>query len=160
MANAIIYDPSHAIVANKVTSLLESVHTPDYEGNANTLINPSLTAVASVAFKYWKVSGSDVVEMTTQEKTDIDNDEAAQAAQAEADAKDFTVTYDKLEKAFALVVLDEFNAVRGWLKDFKAEVASATSLGDLQTRVAGLPAMNDRTQSQLKTAVSDKYDTL
>lgn len=64
----------------------------------------------------------------------------------------------KASRAMALGILDEFNVVRGWLASFKAEVAAATTLADLKTRVAGLPAMADRTIAQLKTVIRDKID--
>jgi len=57
-------------------------------------------------------------------------------AEAPENEKDFEVKFDKLLKAFALVVLDEINLLR-------AE--------------AGLSA---RTTQQLKTAVGNRYDTL
>ena len=52
-----------------------------------------------------------------------------------------------------LVALDEINVLREWLASFKTEVAAASSLSDLKTRIAGLPATPDRTAVQLKNAV-------
>lgn len=62
----------------------------------------------------------------------------------------------KLMTAFADIIKDEMNIVRGWTLSYKAEVAAATSLGDLQTRVAGLPDLADRTLAQLKTAIQNR----
>lgn len=81
MANVIQYNPSDPTVANKVTVYLTSVNTPDYEEQPNTLINPDLSGVSEIAQAYWKVSGTDVVEMTQAEKDAID---AANAAVAQA----------------------------------------------------------------------------
>ena len=90
----------------------------------------------------------------------IDAAEAAAQAQAEVDSKDITLSLEKLTKAFALTTLDKINLLRSWIADFKAEVSAATSLADFQTRVNALPDTPDRSVNQLKTAVSNKYDTL
>lgn len=62
--------------------------------------------------------------------------------------------------ALALLVLDEFNRFSTEWRYFKTATAAATSLADLQTRVAALPNMPDRTQRQLLDAVRDKLTTL
>jgi len=62
----------------------------------------------------------------------------------------------KLFRAEALLVIDEINALRQWTVSFKAEVAAATSLANLQTRVASLPTLNDRTGAQALTAIKNK----
>lgn len=75
-SDVVIYDPDDAIVASKVTSYLKSVNTPDYEGDAFTLIDPDLSSVTGVAQKYWKVDvSSNVVEMSSGEKDAVDDDE-------------------------------------------------------------------------------------
>lgn len=58
--------------------------------------------------------------------------------------------------AIALLTLDEINRLRGWVAAFKGEVAAASSLGDLKTRVSSLPNMPDRTRQQLMQAVKAK----
>lgn len=73
MSNIVIYDPSDQTVANRVTQYFKSVNTPDYDGESNKLVNPDLSGVSGVNRIYWKVSGSDVVEMTAEEKTAIDS---------------------------------------------------------------------------------------
>lgn len=60
-------------------------------------------------------------------------------------------------KRFALIVLDEINALRQWDMDFKAAVAASTSLANLQSRVAALPNLPQRTIEQLKNAMDLKY---
>ena len=61
-------------VINKTTLvLLNSVNTPDYP-TADWIINPDLSGLSAVAKKYWKISGSDVVEMTQSEKDTVDAD--------------------------------------------------------------------------------------
>lgn len=62
----------------------------------------------------------------------------------------------RVERAAALVVLDRVNELREWLTAFKAATAAATSLANLQTRVAALPNTPDYTAAQIKTAVQNK----
>jgi len=61
-------------------------------------------------------------------------------------------------RAIVAVLVDELNALRQWLASFKVEVAAATTLADLKTRVAGLPNMPNRTLAQAKTAILDRID--
>ena len=68
--------------------------------------------------------------------------------------------YEMALKAVALVVLAEVNLVREWLSAYKTQVAAATSLANLQDRVAAMPAMPERTVDQLKAAVRDKVTAL
>ena len=105
-------------------------------------------------------------EMSPQEKVDVDDAWAAQIqaetlASSRSGAKN---SVDELSpegvrlRASLLVVMEEMNALRQWLASFKTEVAAATNLSDLKTRVATLPATPDRTALQLKTAIRGKID--
>lgn len=84
---------------------------------------------------------------------------AARAALRDA-AQNFLLNDPRPEmkalRALALVVLDENNVMREWIESFKAATAAATSLANLQTRVAALSAMPDRTKTQLLNAVVAK----
>lgn len=64
----------------------------------------------------------------------------------------------KLYRAVANVALDEINIVRAWTVSLKAAVAAATSLANLQTRVAALDTLNARTMNQLANAIDAKID--
>lgn len=69
MAAVVIYDPGDPVVANRVTQYLQSANTPDYSGNANTLINPDLAAVVGVPVQFWKFDGvADIVPMSAPEQ--------------------------------------------------------------------------------------------
>lgn len=72
-SDVVIYDPADAIVSNNVTNYLESVNTPEYDGNPYTLIDPDLSSVTGVDKKYWKVTDNSVVEMDLIEKAAVDN---------------------------------------------------------------------------------------
>lgn len=122
--------------------------------------------IKNVPQRYIKKLNGFPVEMSPAEKTSVDD---AWAAQIQADnlaasrsgAKD---SVDGLSpegvrlRAAMLVVLDETNNLRQWIESFKAQVASASSLADLKTRVASLPSTPDRTAAQLKTAIKKKID--
>ena len=74
MANIIIFDvPTGAVKEYK-----RSVNTPDYSSRPDVLVNPDVSLLDSVSRKYIKVSGGVLVEMTTLEKTAVD-DAIAQA---------------------------------------------------------------------------------
>lgn len=145
-----------ANVLNKTTSPADyrlSVHTPDFP-EADWFINPDISAVAAVPTRYWVVGTNPVTEMNQGQKDAVDAASAAAAlaaAKAEATAAiDGNVGYDL--RAIANLTIDEINALRQWITSFKAATAAATSLANLQTRVAALANTPDRTLAQAKTA--------
>ena len=77
--------------------------------------------------------------------------------------KHFKATEDVaavVARAAALVVRDEINILRKWTRDFKAEVAAATNLANLQTRVANnMPTLGDRSIQQAKDAIENKINS-
>ena len=68
---------------------------------------------------------------------------------------DDTAFDGKTLRAIAAVLVDEINVLRQWLASFKVEVAAATNLANLQSRVATLPATPNRTLAQARTAVKN-----
>lgn len=91
MSDVVIYNPDDTVVANRVTGYLLSVNTPDYEDNPNALINPDLSSVSGIAQKYWKVDTGNVAEMSSGEKTSLDNFLAAKTIK---DKKFQVLTYE------------------------------------------------------------------
>ena len=88
--------------------------------------------------------------------------EAEAAAQAEA-LKALESELDNSERitrALALTILDELNRITTRIRTFDAAVAAATSLANLQTRVAALSSIPDRTVAQLKAAVKERAGEL
>jgi hypothetical protein len=65
----------------------------------------------------------------------------------------------KLYRAVMLVAVDELNILRQWVASLKTQVAAATSLADLQARIATLPATPDRTPAQAETAIQNKINS-
>lgn len=78
---------SDVVVFNKVTyrvmDFLKSVHTPDYAGRDDVVINPE--NLPACIIKYWKVVTGKVKEMTETEKATIDIEEQQQEKQARLD---------------------------------------------------------------------------
>jgi hypothetical protein len=67
---------------------------------------------------------------------------------------------DIFDKAIILALIDELNLLRAWVVAFKAATAAATSLANLQTRVAALSDLPDRTVPQAIAAVRTKAGQL
>ncbi len=62
-------------------------------------------------------------------------------------------------RAIAALAIDEINTLREWIVSFQAAVAAASSLANLQTRVAALPNLPDRTLAQAKSAFIAKVNS-
>lgn len=57
------------------------------------------------------------------------------------------------------VLVDELNVLRQWITNYRSEVAAATSLANLQTRVANNTlALPDRTLAQAKTVLQSRVN--
>ncbi len=151
-------------LAGKTPQYIPSNIVPaDYAGRNDVVIDPDISQVASLALKYWKLSGGIVVAMTAQEQAAVD---AAITAQALSDERsgalaDFASTDDEgaILRAMGAVLMDEVNTIREWFVSFQAATAAATSLANLQTRIAALPNMPDRTMAQFKTAITTKINS-
>jgi hypothetical protein len=71
---------------------------------------------------------------------------------------DLTDAQGKVLRALVKVLIDEVNLLRQWVAAFKVETAAASTLANLKTRVATLPATPDRTLQQAKTAIAAAID--
>lgn len=157
MANVAIFK------SGQVPRYLLSVNTPDYDQDPDVLVNPDVSAVASVPLKYWKRVGDLIEEMTQAEKDAVDAAEQSASLaverQAASDKKDDPTAEGIEWRAVVLLLLDEINNLRQWDASFKAAVAAASNLADLKTRVAALPDMPDRTIAQAKNAYLNSIST-
>ena len=96
----------------------------------------------------------------------FDDSDAAQASRDNISARavaDILIDSNKgaelkLLRGAAAVLVDEINIVRQWTVSMKAATAAATSFANLQTRIAALPTLNDRTLQQAVTAIKAKID--
>jgi len=95
MAEIVEYDPT-GVVTDMIINYFASVNTPDYQ-TGNYLINPDLSALGSVPQKYWKKSGTSVIEMTVGEKADVD-DEIDEADEASSGLDKFHIRMRKFFK--------------------------------------------------------------
>jgi hypothetical protein len=62
-------------------------------------------------------------------------------------------------RALLLMILDEFNLHTTWEAALTAQIAAATSLANLQTRVAAITPIPTRTKANLITAITNKITT-
>ena len=69
-----------------------------------------------------------------------------------------SVTEARALRALVLVLIDELNDLQQWIAAFKSQTAAATNLANFQSRVAGLPAMADRTAAQARIAIRNKIN--
>lgn len=108
----------------------------DASGNAVTnptaIHNPNLTAVAGQPVKYWKLNGDLVELMTAGEQTVVDDAESTSFK--DALSNDMNGAHPSFHRAFAEILIDEFNILRGQ------------------------HAFANRTLAQLKTALRNKLD--
>ena len=119
------------------------------ESDATWIYDPDLSAITGVLSKYWIITGDAVSEMSQAQKDAVD--EAELTASRDLSIQ---VQIDDLETVLRQVVIltvGELNDLRQWIESYKTEVANASSLSDLQTRVAALPNMPDRQFSVVKT---------
>lgn len=152
----VLFNPTSTPVANKVTAVRGPVPLKDYltATNALTFDTPGPPAdvvslkSSNVPQSQWKVSGTNVVELSQAEKdaeaTALAAAQAAAAAQALLDAKNRAKQYidsglqdnDLLIRALAIVVKDELNILR------------------VQHGLAA------RTDAQLKAAITNEVDNI
>jgi hypothetical protein len=140
MALVVVYDEGAS--PQSVLEVLPSVHTPDYEGRTDVLINPDLSPVAGVPERYWKVVGSAVAEYSQAEK---DAQDAADAAALDAAIRasgkqhfDGQIPVGLAMRAFAKIVMDEINILRAQhslpdrtLEQLKSAIQTAIDNGDV-----------------------------
>lgn len=145
-----------ATVLNRTTkALITSANTPDYSV-AEWIIEPNLSAVNGFASIYWVITGDVVTLMDAPTRAAVDL--AILNAQRDAVA----AAMDRVEdyaRAFALVVLDEFNRHTTLEADIFAATAAATNLANFQTRMAAVSQVQQRVIGDLKTALRNKLGT-
>lgn len=126
-----------------------------------TVTHDSLGALRVLGFaKIANVPGN-IVRNATQLEIDTfaleqADDESLQDADAAISIFETHPRFRKVMIAYSDILKDEFNICRSWTRDLKAAVAASTSLANFQTRVAALPTLQDRTLSQLKTAIRNR----
>lgn len=158
MAKGVVFNGS-----NDITYLIgDSEDTAPFFNRADVLLSPDFSPVAGFDFKYWRRNGNALELKTQVERDAIDSAEAAgRLAAYKAIAgtiKDQTSANGVQWRAFALMLLDEFNTIRQWLAASKTGVNGAATFAAFKTAWAALPATPDRTIAQVKTAYQNKID--
>jgi hypothetical protein len=145
-----------ADVLNRTTKqLILSANTPDYP-TAQWIHNPNLSAVTGFASKYWTISGDTVSLMNQAQRDAVDAAELSASRDAQA------ARIDELEdylRAFALVVLDEFNAHTAKTNAVLTAVDGAGSYGAMRTAIGAIADLPTRTIANIKTGVRNKLGT-
>jgi hypothetical protein len=80
-----VCDPLDSDVPNRVVLYRRSVNDPEWVAVPNSILNPDISAITEPKIRYWKCSGSALIDMTAQEKADLDADQIAQDAQDATD---------------------------------------------------------------------------
>lgn len=142
-----------ASVLHRVTrEFRQSANTPDFPA-IDWIINPDLSAVAGFASRYWKVNGDTVSLMTLAERNAVD---AALVAAARDAVADELTNNENIQRAFMLLVLDEFNAHSAKVNALLTAIDNSGSLAALKTAVAAIADLPTRTESDLRTAIRNK----
>jgi hypothetical protein len=126
------------------------------EPASNYIEDPSLDFVKDVPRKYWIISDFDVLPADSIQRIAIDNALLTAARDRLADEMD---TLESYNRAFALLILDEFNDTSDTINEILDAIDGASSLADLQTTVSSIADRPNRTAAQLKTALRNKLDS-
>jgi hypothetical protein len=147
----------------KVTGISENEGPYLASGRTDFLVSPDLSALEGIVPRqYWKHAGGLIVSYGAAEIAAQDAAEATQKDLATREAaKDEFIGFSGsplVMRAFASVLVDEFNSLRRWLDSFQAQVNAASSLPDLKARIALLPPSPDRTLAQVRNAIEARVD--
>jgi len=136
---------------------LRSIASADLpEPQSNYIEAPDLSAVAGFDRKYWTITGDLVTLMTPAERALVDAADLAASRDSLSGRIDQNESYDK---AFALLVLGEFNHLNGRVNAILDAISAATNLNTLQTAIALINSRaDDRALADLKTALRNKLD--
>lgn len=110
-----LFDPNSAVVTNRVTQVLVSQETSTWINNPNALMNPQFPTNGTVAD--WKVLGTNIVEMTAQEKANIAAAELATRLAAEKLELMIALNNERernriMLESLVVLLVSQFNAVR------------------------------------------------
>ena len=137
-------------------TLLRSVASADLpEAIANYIEEPDLSGVAGQPVKYWVVTGDVISLADASTRQAIDAALVSDARDALADEID---TVETFARAFALVMLDEFNATASKINEILDAIDAANNLSQVKANIAAIADRPTRTAAQLKTAVRNKSD--
>ena len=122
---------------------------------ANYIEQPDLSATAGFDSKYWIITGDIVTLMDQAARDAVDAAALAAARDALSNEIDQVESYSR---AFALVVLDEFNALSLKINEILDAIDSANNLSAVKSNVGAITDRPQRTSAQLKTSLRNKLD--
>lgn len=167
MPDIVIFDPE----TNDILRHVPSVDPFSYQGRTDVLIFDDRTTVKDWEIralfdqyprKYLKRVGGIVEPKTQAERNSTDSSlSSSELLTQRVSAVNKLSSREpdsKLIRAVILLMIDEINNLRGWITSFKAETAAATNLANLQTRVASLGNLPDRTGEQAKEEIISKLN--
>lgn len=125
------------------------------EALANYIEEPDLSAVTGQPAKYWVITG-DTISLADQATRDA-IDAAELAAQRDAIA-DQLQQLQTVTRAFAEVVMDEFNRHSARINGILDAIDNASNLAGVKSDVAAIQNIPDRTLQDLRDAVRAKLD--
>lgn len=123
------------------------------EPEANYIEEPDLSAVTGFDKKHWTITGDVVSLMSQAERDAVDEAEETARLDAIADEIDAIQTYSR---AFAEVVLDEFNSHALKINAILDAIDSSNNLSEVKTAIEAISDYPQRTLAQLKTALRGK----
>lgn len=142
-----------ANVVNRTTKeFIRSVNEPDYPV-LDWIINPNLDAVVGFRSAYWIITGDVVSLMTQPERDAVDAAELVANRDAEAAILE---AVERIDRAFMLIVLDEFNAHANKINSLLDAMDASSSLADMKTRVGLIANYPQRTAQQLITSIRNR----
>lgn len=158
MSTIVLYNPS-AVVANQITRVITSANTPDWDAEPNKVVNPDLSALGGVPQRWWKESSGNIVEMSSGEKTTVDNallpaSKSGRKAylQSEADSLLASLGYNNVVQQTLLSMYSDSTRMRpkrakylqpwmDWLNSISEEVKNKQDLVDAATTLASVEAI-------------------
>lgn len=133
---------------------MQSVNTPDYSV-IDWIIEPDLSAVVGFDSKYWVITGDTVALMDQAARDAVDAAELSALLDDLSNQIDEPLSY---HKAFAEILIDEFNDTYTIINGILDAIDNANNLASIQNAVALLANRPTRTLSQLKTSLRNKLD--
>ena len=131
MDNILIFNPADPTVSYRVTQYISGVNGSDYTSNPYAPINPSMSSVSGISMAYWKVDTTNVVEMSTQEKSLVDQNISysdVQITQASEISTNSTDWQDAIRQTYKI-------NPGSYKIDFSCEVSTSSSNGKVKVKI-------------------------
>jgi len=132
-----------------------SVNDPDFP-TGTWIHSPDLSAVNGFDSKYWTITGDVVSLMSQGERDAVDAAELTSRGDTIAALIEVAQSY---EKAFAEILLDEFNGHATKINAILTAIDNGATLANVKTNIAAITDYPSRSLAQLRTALRSKLST-